>query len=62
MLRETGLCCTIVGNRYFGLCGNVVFRVRVWGILILMWTSTENVKGDRVVLYNCGEQIGWGVW
>jgi hypothetical protein len=62
VLRETGLCCTIVGNREFGLCGNVVFRVTVWGILILMWTRSETVKGERIELYYCGEQIVWGVW
>jgi hypothetical protein len=34
-----------------------VFSVTVRGIVSLMWTATNSVKGDRVVLYNCGEQI-----
>jgi hypothetical protein len=62
MLRETGLCCTNLGNRWFGLCGNVVFSVEVWRTVSLMWTGTESVKGDRIVLYNFGEQIVWFVW
>jgi hypothetical protein len=40
----------------------VVFSVTVWGTVSLMWTGTESVKGDRIVLYNCRGQIVWGVW
>jgi hypothetical protein len=57
----TGLCCRILRNRYFGLCGNVVFRVKVKRTVILMCTGTEIVKGDRIVLYICTEQIVWVV-
>jgi hypothetical protein len=44
------------------VCGNVVFSVTVWRAVSLMWTGTESVKGDRIVLYNFGEQIVWVVW
>jgi hypothetical protein len=40
----------------------VVFSVKVWGTVSLMWTGTESVKGDRIGLYSCREQIVWGVW
>jgi hypothetical protein len=33
------------------VCGNVVFSVTVWRTVSLMWTGTESVKGDRIVLY-----------
>jgi hypothetical protein len=44
------------------VCGNVVFSVKVWGTVSLMCTGTESVKGNRIVLYSCGEQIVWDVW
>jgi hypothetical protein len=44
------------------VCVNVVFNVTVRGTVILKWTSTEGVKGDRVLLYNCGVQIVCCVW
>jgi hypothetical protein len=50
VLKGTGFCCTNVGNRECGVCGNGVFSVTVWGTVNLMWTVTENVKGDRIVL------------
>jgi hypothetical protein len=28
----------------------VVFSVKVWGTVSLMWTGTESVKGDRILL------------
>jgi hypothetical protein len=62
VLKETGLCCTNVGNRYCGVCGNVVFSDKVWRTVRLMWTGTESVKGDRIVLYNCRQKIVWCVW
>jgi hypothetical protein len=62
VLREKGLSCTIVGNRYCGVCVNVVFSFTVWGTESLMWTGTESVEGDRIKLYNCREQIAWGEW
>jgi hypothetical protein len=34
----------------------VVFSVKLWGTLSLMWCRTESVQGDRIVLYNFGEQ------
>jgi hypothetical protein len=43
----------------------VLFIVEVWRTVSLMWTGTESVKGDRIVLcrelcgcfcnYDCGE-------
>jgi hypothetical protein len=57
VLRGTGLCCTIVGNRQCGVCGNVEFSVTVWGTVSLMWTGTESVKRDNIKLYNFREQI-----
>jgi hypothetical protein len=36
-----------------------VFSVKLWGTVILMWSGTESVKGDRIVLVNCREQIVW---
>jgi hypothetical protein len=56
VLRETGLCCTVLGNGKYGACVNVVFSVTVWRTVSLMRTGTESVKGDRIVLYNFGEQ------
>jgi hypothetical protein len=44
------------------VCGIVLFSVKVWRTVILMWTGTEIVNGDRIVLYNCREQIVWCVW
>jgi hypothetical protein len=44
------------------LCGNVVFSVKVLRTVSLMLTGTENVNGDRILLYNCREQIVWFVW
>jgi hypothetical protein len=44
------------------MCGNVVFSVKVWGTVSLMWTGTEGVKGEMIVLYSCGEEIVWFVW
>jgi hypothetical protein len=37
----------------------MVFSVTVRGRVSIMWTGTESVKGDRIVMYNCGEQIVW---
>jgi hypothetical protein len=39
------------------MCVNVVFNVTVWGTVSLMWTCTESVKGDRIKLYICREQV-----
>jgi hypothetical protein len=44
------------------VCGNVLFSVTELGAVSLMWTGTESVKGDRIVLYNYREQIVWCVW
>jgi hypothetical protein len=57
-----GVCCGNYGEQILlGVC-NVVFSVKVWRTVSLMWTGTERVKGDRIVLYNCREQIVWFVW
>jgi hypothetical protein len=61
VLEETGLCCTILGNRDCGVCGNVVFIVTVWGTVSIMWTGTESVKGGTILLHNYREQIVWVV-
>jgi hypothetical protein len=39
------------------VCCNVVFSVKVWRKVSLMWTGSESVNGDMIVLYNCREQI-----
>jgi hypothetical protein len=51
----------VVGNRECGVCGNVVFNVKVRRTVRLMWTGTESVKWDRIVLYSCRGLIVWGV-
>jgi hypothetical protein len=43
------------------VCCIVVLSVKVWRKVSLMWTGSESVKGDRIVLYNCREQIVWVV-
>jgi hypothetical protein len=41
------------------VCGNVVFNVVVWRTVSLMWTGTESVKRNRIVVYRglcvCGD-------
>jgi hypothetical protein len=40
----------------------VVFSVKVWRTVSLMWTGTESVKGDRIVLYRMLRMCGvWAV-
>jgi hypothetical protein len=38
------------------VCFNVLFSVTKWGRISIMWTGTDSVKGERIVLYNFGEQ------
>jgi hypothetical protein len=32
------------------VCVNIVFVVTVWRTVSLMWTGSESVNGDRIVL------------